>query len=112
MGSEELGFTFAGRTIDYFGSKAITSDITAMFELIKNSRDANAKTVTIHFKDNTKSSAEIEIYDDGDGMSEQDVSEKWMVIGTDSRIQNNLTKSGNPVWFSYIVWQNNSTIMV
>ena len=98
MSSEELGFSFAGRTIDYFGSKAITSDITALFELIKNSRDANAKTVTVHFKDNTKTNAEIEVYDDGDGMSEKDVKEKWMVIGTDSRIKNNVTKSGKPVW--------------
>jgi signal transduction histidine kinase len=95
---EEFGFSFAGRTIDYFGSKAITSDITALFELIKNSRDANAKTVTVHFKDLTKNNASIEIYDDGDGMSEQDVREKWMVIGTDSRLNNNTTKNGKPVW--------------
>ena len=40
---DDWGFSFDGRTIDYFGSKAITSDITALFELIKNSRDANAK---------------------------------------------------------------------
>ena len=98
MSFEEFGFSFAGRTIDYFGSKAITSDITALFELIKNSRDANAKTVTVHFKDLTKNNASIEIYDDGDGMSEQDVREKWMVIGTDSRLNNNTTKNGKPVW--------------
>ena len=98
MSSEELGFSFAGRTIDYFGSKAITSDITALFELIKNSRDANAKKVTIHFKNLKKSSASIEIYDDGDGMSEEDVRQKWMVIGTDSRINNSTTKNGKPVW--------------
>ena len=96
--SESLGFSFAGRTIDYFGSKSITSDITALFELIKNSRDANAKEVSIHFKDLSKSSASIEVYDDGDGMSEEDVRQKWMVIGTDSRIKNSTTKSGKPVW--------------
>ncbi len=93
-----LGFSFAGRAIDYFGSKAIASDITALFELIKNSRDANAKHVTIHFKDIKKENAMIEIYDDGDGMTENDVKEKWMVIGTDSRINDNKTKSGKAVW--------------
>ncbi len=93
-----FGFSFAGRTIDYFGSKAISSDITALFELIKNSRDANAKKVSIHFKDLSKSNASILVYDDGDGMSEEDVQEKWMVIGTDSRLKNSTTKSGKPVW--------------
>jgi len=95
---DSLGFSFAGRTIDYFGGKAITSDITALFELIKNSRDANAKKVTIHFKEPNTRNPQIEVYDDGDGMSEMDVKEKWMVIGTDSRLQINTTKKGKPVW--------------
>ncbi len=98
MCAKSLGFSFAARAIDYFGSKAIASDITALFELIKNSRDANAKHVTIHFKDIQKANAMIEIYDDGDGMTENDVREKWMVIGTDSRINDNKTKSGKAVW--------------
>ncbi len=96
---DDWGFSFAGRTIDYFGGKAITSDITALFELIKNSRDANAKEVTIHFKNiGKKDAAMIEVYDNGDGMSENDVKEKWMVIGTDSRLYNDKTKNGKPVW--------------
>lgn len=95
---EHLVFSFAGRAIDYFGSKAISSDITALFELIKNSRDANAKKVTITFQDVKKDNALIKIYDDGDGMTEIDVKEKWMVIGTDSRIHDNKTKSGKAVW--------------
>lgn len=83
--------------MDYFGGKAITSDITAIFELVKNSRDANARQVTIHFKDIRTKNACIELYDDGDGMSEGDVKEKWMVIGTDSRLRDDKTKSGKPV---------------
>ena len=96
--NDSWGFSFAGRTIDYFGSKAITSDITALFELIKNSRDANAKEVTIHFKELDTKGARIVVYDSGDGMSEADVKEKWMVIGTDSRMHDDKTKSGKPVW--------------
>ena len=93
----KLGFTFAGRTMDYFGSKSITSDITALFELIKNSRDANAGKVTIHFKGSGRN-ASIEISDNGDGMSEDDVKSKWMVIGTTSRLDDDMTKTGKPVW--------------
>ena len=92
------GFSFAGRSIDYFGSESITSDITALFELIKNSRDANAKKVTVNFKNLGKEDGQIEVYDNGDGMSENDIKEKWMVIGTDSRIHNDKTKNGKPVW--------------
>lgn len=58
--NDSWGFSFAGRTIDYFGSKAITSDITALFELIKNSRDANAKEVTIHFEDISSKTCNLE----------------------------------------------------
>ena len=95
---ESLKFSFAVRTIDYFGSKAITSDITALFELIKNSRDANAKQVTIHFKEPNKTNGLIGVYDDGDGMSETDVKKKWMIIGTDSRLRDDKTRNGKPVW--------------
>ena len=83
--------------MDYFGSKAITSDITALFELIKNSRDANASEVIVHFKDLERKTS-IEVSDNGDGMSEDDIRNKWMVIGTDSRLNNNRTNTGKPVW--------------
>lgn len=96
--NDDWGFSFAGRTINYFGSESITSDITALFELIKNSRDANAKQVTIHFNELGTKNARIEVYDNGDGMSEKDVKEKWMIIGTDSRLRDDKTKSGKPVW--------------
>lgn len=94
----KIGFSFSGRTIDYFGSDSISSDGTAIFELIKNSRDANAKKIEIKFKNVGKTSCTIEIYDDGDGMSKQEILEKWMVIGNDNRLVNNKTKKGKAVW--------------
>ena len=93
---EELGFSFDCRTIDYFGSKSITSDITALFELIKNSRDANAKNIVIRFKQSHEPG--IEVSDDGDGMSKEDIRHKWMVLGTDSRLKDSKTREGRPVW--------------
>ena len=88
-----MGFTFAGRVIDYFGSKAITSNNTAIIELIKNSRDANSTRVDVDIIRGT-----IQITDNGDGMDFGDIKDKWMVIGTDSRIVNNKTRSGRAVW--------------
>ena len=93
----ELGFSFATRTIDYFGSKSITSNITAMFELVKNSRDANAKNIEVYFN-RTPEDPSIEVRDDGDGMSTDDICNRWMVIGTNSRLVDNKTKDGRPVW--------------
>ena len=93
-----FGFTFHNRIIGHLGNNSITSDSTALFELIKNSRDANASQVTIHFKDIGTQNAQIEIYDDGDGMSYEDVREKWMVIGTDDRLRNSTTRKGKAVW--------------
>ena len=98
LADEQIGFTFAGRTIDYFGSKSITSDNTALFELIKNSRDANASEVTISFQDIGTDNAKIEVYDNGDGMSRDEIKDKWFVIGTDSRQLNQKTKKGKQVW--------------
>jgi len=95
---ESFGFTFNNRIIGHLGNNSITSDSTALFELIKNSRDANASKVSIHFKDIGKQNAQIEVYDDGDGMSYEDVKEKWMVIGTDDRLRNNTTRKGKAVW--------------
>ena len=95
---ESFGFTFHNRIIGHLGNNSITSDSTALFELIKNSRDANASQVTIHFKDIGTQNAQIEVYDDGDGMSYEDVKEKWMVIGTDDRERNSTTRKGKAVW--------------
>ncbi len=99
MMKDDWGFSFAGRTMDYFGGKAITSDITALFELIKNSRDANAKEVTIRLKNiDKKDAAKIGACDNCNGMSENDVKEKWMVLGTGSCLYSDKTKNGKPVW--------------
>ena len=87
-----FGFTFHNRIIGHLGYNSITSDSTALFELIKNSRDANASKVTIHFKGIGTQNAQIEVYDNGDGMSYEDVREKWMVIGTDDRVHNSTTR--------------------
>jgi len=97
--AKQVSFSFAARTIDFFGGQSISEDSAAIFELVKNSRDANAKTVEIKFNNITSSlNSEIIIYDDGDGMSEDDIMKKWMVLGTNNRALNNKTKRGKEVW--------------
>ncbi|MCL4376698.1 ATP-binding protein, partial [Candidatus Parvarchaeota archaeon] len=80
---ENLEFKVSAGLKDIIGRELITSDLIAIFELVKNSYDANAKTVKIVFL-NTKSSLEnarILIIDDGVGMSLKDIREKWLTVG-------------------------------
>ena len=78
-------FSFDSRIIDHLGSDGISSPRTAIIELIKNSRDAHAKKVEVNFH-----RGQIEVYDDGDGMTREDLDTKWMIIA-----QNNSRKMRN-----------------
>lgn len=62
------------------GRDLITNDFVAIFELVKNSFDAKAKTVKIVFDLDSKENAAIYIADDGKGMSEADIRNKWLFV--------------------------------
>ncbi len=74
-------------TFRLLGRELITDRVTAVFELVKNSYDANAEKVTVSFKDISTDSknGQIIISDDGTGMSFDDIKNKWMVVGTNSK---------------------------
>ena len=59
------------------GRELITDDIVAVFELVKNSFDADAKTINVNINPNC---SRIEIRDDGIGMTATDIKEKWLFI--------------------------------
>ena len=67
------------------GKELITDPNTAIFELVKNSYDANASKVTIIFENvndpEKKSQPRIIIVDNGDGMSRDDIENKWLFAG-------------------------------
>ena len=71
------------RTItDALGSKIIELDSIVIAELIKNSKDAHAKKVTINFSDYKNS---ITIWDNGDGMSIEEIKDKWGVVASNNK---------------------------
>lgn len=82
----DLHWKFDISTFRLLGRELITDRITALVELVKNAYDANAKNVYINFY-NTSSleNGKIVIQDDGFGMSADDIENKWMKIGTDSK---------------------------
>lgn len=60
---------------DLIGKDLITNEFVAVFELVKNSFDARARTVQIFF-DNDR----IVISDNGKGMSRSDILNKWLFV--------------------------------
>lgn len=82
-----LNFNFDVSSYRLLGRELITDRITALFEIVKNSYDANADRVEVEFIDvNPRSQkSKIIIKDDGLGMGLNDLKNKWMVIGTSSK---------------------------
>lgn len=72
--------------------------MSAIFELVKNSRDADSTQVEIVFENVANVGGTITIKDNGNGMTKKDVDEKWLVAGTDSKIVNTISRGGRRVW--------------
>lgn len=66
------------------GKELITDDFIAVFELVKNAFDAQAKRVDIIFEnlypDNPKQIPRLIIKDNGKGMDKTDLVEKWLFV--------------------------------
>ena len=64
----------------------MSESIVALFEILKNSHDADALTVTVQFKDVRSGRGKIIIKEiDGDGMTYDEIEKKFFVIGTYSK---------------------------
>ena len=75
-----MKFKISSGLKDHIGKELITDNNVAIFELVKNSYDANAKNVKIVFKDMGSSDKKIIIIDDGIGMSKEDLENKWLFV--------------------------------
>jgi signal transduction histidine kinase len=83
------------------GKELINDDNVAVMELVKNSYDAGASKVTIEFKNifSKNKDSELIIQDDGIGMSEDDILNKWLNIAYSAKklehTQNERYQAGN-----------------
>jgi signal transduction histidine kinase len=78
--SNNLHFRISSALKDIIGKDLITDDYIAVFELVKNSFDAYASRVDIHFNNIYSSNSSITIRDDGKGMSYDDLVDKWLFV--------------------------------
>ncbi|WP_051200150.1 sensor histidine kinase [Flavobacterium subsaxonicum] len=75
-------FKISAALKDLIGRELITDEFVAIFELVKNSFDANATNVEVIFENNKseKDFAKIIIKDNGKGMTSDDISNKWLFV--------------------------------
>lgn len=87
--SEELKekhFNPKAHILTLLGEELIKSPVMAIYELVKNSYDADSKKVNVYFRDieNTEEAAII-IEDDGTGMTNEIIEDVWLEPGSDYR---------------------------
>lgn len=78
-------FRVSSHLKDIIGRDLVTNEYVAIFELVKNSFDAGATRVDIEFDPDEST---ITIVDDGTGMSEADIREKWLFVAYSEKSAN------------------------
>ena len=76
-------FRTSARTVDMLGRQQIAGIPTAISELFKNAHDAYAARVEADFY---RPEQLLVIRDDGLGMTPEDITGRWLVLGTDSKL--------------------------
>ena len=79
-------FRTRARTVDMLGRQQIAGIPTAISELFKNAHDAYATRVEVDFY---RPEQLLVIRDDGLGMTPEDVENRWLVLGTESKLTGN-----------------------
>lgn len=89
---ERIPFRIHPRVFAALGADLVTNDVVAVIELVKNSYDAFATTVTVKFSAENGSKQYVEILDNGAGMDRRTLDEAWCVVATPYRLQHRLTE--------------------
>ncbi len=84
--SGELRFQVDARHVRQLGQELVADRVTALSELIKNAYDADARKVRVLFAEGAEVPGSIlEIHDDGNGMTLEDIRDRWMRISTGNK---------------------------
>jgi len=77
-------FKTRARTVDMLGRQQIAGIPNAISELFKNAHDAYADKVEIDY---FRSSGLFILRDDGLGMTKKEFEDRWLILGTESKLQ-------------------------
>lgn len=89
-----LHFRFSGRLAQLLGRQSLATEIRALFELVKNSYDADATECRVVFENILRGTGKISIKDNGIGMNEDDFKNKFMVVATSNKLRKRTTDAG------------------
>jgi signal transduction histidine kinase len=84
------GFKARARALDMLGRQQIAGIPTAISELFKNAHDAYADNVIVDY---FRSDKLFVLRDDGYGMTKQDFEEKWLTLGTESKLDGKIDET-------------------
>ncbi|HEL2459648.1 ATP-binding protein [Streptococcus suis] len=82
----KIPFNFSYFALKLLGKQLYTNKWSAISELVANGLDAGAKSVKLYINSIDKKNSSIEIFDDGSGMSFDDLSNKYTMIGRNRRL--------------------------
>jgi signal transduction histidine kinase len=82
--TKSVPFRVQSHILKLLGDQLIGHDRLAVFELVKNSYDADARTVTVNL-DLLAPVPKISVRDNGIGMSADTIENAWLQVGTDSK---------------------------
>lgn len=78
-------FKISSALKNIIGKELITDDFIAVYELVKNAFDANAREVEIVFEGLRTDKPRIIIRDNGEGMDDGDLRDKWLFVAYSAR---------------------------
>ncbi len=87
-------FRFATDILQRLGEELITSLDQGIIELVKNSYDADALNCTVKLIGTDSPGGTVIVTDDGDGMTDDDIRDGWLVLGRSRKASDSRTRLG------------------
>src|SRR5256885_4786774 len=88
----ELVFTVDSALLSEVGEKLVETAHIALVELVKNAYDADATEVTVKIIPHEGRGPEIQVVDDGVGMTFSEVERYWMRIATTHKLDQQVSR--------------------
>ncbi len=85
MGDSPFVMQFDPRTIKHLGVRMYSTLPPAVAEIVANAYDADASIVSVELSEKDGMPSGITVSDDGDGLTLEDINEKFLVIGRNRR---------------------------
>ena len=91
--SDDLQFSFSYMALGLLGKNLYSNAWAALSELVANSLDAGSTEVYIAIDMRKKGNSVIEVYDNGEGMSYDNLKENYIKIGRNRRLNQKNSES-------------------